>query len=430
MKRTLSLVLAFAMLFSVMASGLVSQALTFKDINDAAWAKTAVEYMSSYGVINGYPDGTFQPNKAVKKSEFIKMMNYTFGLTETTSVYYSDLKTTDWYYTDIAKAAANGYLTDSYNTVNGDKNLTREEAAAMLARYLKLEASSSYSTFTDYAQISYAYRDYVVAAAQAGIFQGNPDGSFKPAASITRAEALTVLNRIVGTFVGNGVNYASTSNAAITTSAANVTGLSLNGDLLITEGADNSTITLTNCSIYGDINIKARNVKLNLVNCTVYGLVNDATESSLRSVTNTITASGSTVVRSSTLKSAANIVDNTTGESTGFAAVITASKSGSTNSFSGSIGSITATTPSTTIVLNKDATVGTLTIEKTAPNTKVIGLGVADKLISTGLYPICLFEVCQSTCFQRYYRHAGGKTAAGFTGSVSGRYQSGCRNFK
>ncbi len=373
MKRTLSLILAFAMLFSMMVTGITTQAVSFSDVS-GHWAVNSIDYMSSYNVINGYPNGTFKPQGNVTKAEFIKMMNYTFGLSDTTSIAYTDVKSGDWFYSDIAKADANGYLTTSGNFVNPNQPLSRQEAAAMLARYLNLSTTSSASSFTDKNAISSAYVAYVVAAATEGIFTGYPDGSFKPTGTITRAEALTVLHRIVGSFVTGTSSTVTTANATITKPNTGLTNASITGDLLITEGAKNGVVTITGTTVNGKVYVKG-NVSLNIVNSTINELVVDSTSGAA-----TITTTGTSVVRNTTLKTATTLNNGTSNVSYGFDVVKTASAAGSTNSLKGAFKTVNVTTPSTTVNMNAGSTVDKLDIQTTASNTKVTGTGVVDTL--------------------------------------------------
>ena len=128
MKRILSAVLVLAMV-AAMSSPIL--AVSFSDLG-THWAKASVEYLAGKGVINGYADGTFKPDNKVSRVEFIKMLDETFGLTATTSLSYTDVANSKWYYTYVAKAAAQGYLLNYGTALNPDGELSRQEAAALL----------------------------------------------------------------------------------------------------------------------------------------------------------------------------------------------------------------------------------------------------------------------------------------------------------
>jgi len=252
MKRVVSAFLALILVFSCVA---VSYAATFADAANH-WANTAIEYMVAKNILNGYEDGSFRPDRTVTRAEFIKMLDETFGLTATTSINYTDVATSDWFYPYVAKAAAQGYLLNYGKSLNPSGALTRQEAAALLARYLELDPDNAAdpSVFPDYSSIKSAYRDYVLQATAAGLFQGYAeDGTFRPDTPLTRAQALTILSRAAGSIYKTSTTGtdagAVAGNAVITQSGVTVTNADIPGRLIISEGAANGTITLSGCTI-------------------------------------------------------------------------------------------------------------------------------------------------------------------------------------
>ncbi|MBQ4044007.1 MAG: S-layer homology domain-containing protein [Clostridia bacterium] len=252
MKRVVSAFLAFVFVFSCVA---VSSAAAFTDSANH-WANAAIEYMVGKSILNGYEDGSFRPDRTVTRAEFIKMLDETFGLTATTSINYTDVATSDWFYPYVAKAAAQGYLLNYGKSLNPSGALTRQEAAALLARYLELDPEKTVapSTFPDYTSIKSAYRDYVLQAAAAGLFQGYAeDGTFRPDTPLTRAQALTILSRAAGSIYKSSTTGldagAVAGNAVITQSGITVSNANITGRLIITEGAANGTITLSGCTV-------------------------------------------------------------------------------------------------------------------------------------------------------------------------------------
>lgn len=275
-KSILSAALAGIMVLSTAATISVDAAnVTFTDTSNH-WAKEQINYLVSKDVLNGYKqnDGTYQflPNGEVTRAEFIKMLDETFGLTATTTINYSDVKTTDWFYTYFAKAAAQGYLLNYGNSVSPNAKLTREEATTLLVRYLGLLGGEKESTsyFSDYSQISDHYKDAVLTAVKAGLITGYNEGGktlFKPKGTLTRAEALTILYRAAGAIYKDSAytkdSSAPTSNAVITKGGVTLSGLTLDGRVIITEGATGGTVTLSGCTINGTLEVRG-NVTLNM----------------------------------------------------------------------------------------------------------------------------------------------------------------------
>lgn len=275
-KSILSAALAGIMVLSAAATiGVGAANVTFTDTSNH-WAKEQINYLVSKDVLNGYKqnDGTyqFQPNGEVTRAEFIKMLDETFGLTATTTINYSDVKTTDWYYTYFAKAAAQGYLLNYGNSVSPNAKLTREEATTLLVRYLGLLGGEKESTsyFSDYSQISDHYKDAVLIAVKAGLITGYNEGGttkFKPKGTLTRAEALTILYRAAGAIYKESAytkdSSAPASNAVITKGGVTLSGITLDGRVIISEGATGGTVTLSGCTINGTLEVRG-NVTLNI----------------------------------------------------------------------------------------------------------------------------------------------------------------------
>jgi len=235
---------------------LVPSAFAASDIN-GHWAQNDMQTLSGLGVMKGYPDGTFRPNNSITKAEYITLLNRVFGLTATQKVTASDLSTSKWYYTEIEKAAAAGYLFTFGGKVKPDEKLTREEAAAMFGRLLGLPTSTAATSFTDDKSISSWAKPYIPAVAAAKIISGYPDGSFHPTETITRAEVCRVLMNVCGNFYAAVGTYTTAStakaNAIVTTAGVTLSGVSLTGNLYIAGGVGKGTVTLNNCSIGGEI---------------------------------------------------------------------------------------------------------------------------------------------------------------------------------
>ena len=158
MKKLLSAILTICLLLSCAAPAF---AAAFPDLEARhAWAVPAIEYMMSKGIVNGYEDDTFRPDRTVTRAEFIKMLNVTFGLTATAAIPYTDVPADQWYAPYVKQAVAQGYLLNYGSLLNPNGALSRQEAAALLVRYLDLDASkkAATSTFTDYNSIKTAFR--------------------------------------------------------------------------------------------------------------------------------------------------------------------------------------------------------------------------------------------------------------------------------
>lgn len=310
MKKALSLLLSLVLAFS---SFPMAMAVTFTDEASwpasASWAREEIAYMTDKGILNGYAeDGTFRPADPVTRAQFIKMIVETFGLTATTNINYSDVKSGYWYYDYIAKAAAQGFLLNYGSALNPDGALTRQEAAALLARYLDLDPTERVpaSTYTDYYSISSNYREYVLQASYVGLFQGDEDGKFSPERILKRCEAAAILYRAAGTIYRSSATgteaTAGDENAVISTSGVTITSAVIKGDLLITEGAAGGTVTLSGCTV--DRVILRGTSSVVLSNCYVDEIVVD---SSVSGYTTAVSLTGTGKVDAITAETAVDL---------------------------------------------------------------------------------------------------------------------------
>ena len=153
-----------------------------------------------FAYVIGYPDGTVHPNGQITRAEVATIF---FRLLKdevrdgafTTSNSYSDVAYGKWYNNPISTMSALGIITGYPDgTFKPNKPITRAEFAAIAARFDETQSGKS-ATFSDVIghwaakEIGIAYyNDWI---------KGYPDGTFKPDQNITRAEAMTLINRVL-----------------------------------------------------------------------------------------------------------------------------------------------------------------------------------------------------------------------------------------
>lgn len=181
---------------------------SFKDVNSSHWAGKAIEMMVSKGIISGF-DGYFRPEDSVSKAEFAKMLVKTLDLDEIkpSQASFWDVAKNDWEYTYVETAKK--YLT-AYSSGDGykfkpDEASVREDMAVAVIKglYDKGEVADPNTTdmtvldkYKDENNISTNLRKYVAAAINEGIMVGD-DGEFNPMGNLTRAQAATLLARLI-----------------------------------------------------------------------------------------------------------------------------------------------------------------------------------------------------------------------------------------
>ena len=175
--------------------------------------KNAVEEVKAISYIKGYPDGTFKPQANVTRAEaaqmFATLLNggTNFGTSGATK--FSDASD-DWYSKAVNYVVGKGLISGYPNgTFKPNESITRAEFAQMISGYIKNEKAGS-SDFQD-------VKDHWAKDAIDKLYgnknvTGYPDGSFKPNAKITRAEAVTILNSVFNRNTNkNSLNNVNTS---------------------------------------------------------------------------------------------------------------------------------------------------------------------------------------------------------------------------
>ncbi|MGG1516432.1 S-layer homology domain-containing protein [Paenibacillus oryzisoli] len=164
----------------------------FKDTR-GHWAESDIKALVKAGVIDGYPDGTFAPEKNMTRAEFATVIVKAFKLEMKSEGGFVDTAN-HWAKASIETAAAYGIVNGtSANSYGPDDLITREQMATMIVRAAKLSEEAGELSFTDQADISVWAQDTVAAAVANGLVSGYSDGSFKPQANATRAEVITVI---------------------------------------------------------------------------------------------------------------------------------------------------------------------------------------------------------------------------------------------
>ncbi|MEC0241064.1 S-layer homology domain-containing protein [Paenibacillus dokdonensis] len=151
--------------------------------------------------IKGYPDGTFKPEKSLTRAEMATMLTRVgtgkAGILE--PVNYPDMTATHWAKDTVLEMTKTGLMKGFPDGRFGpERSITRAEMAAIVTRWLGLEEGAETSTASDMKDIRghWAEKDLKLVI-QAGIMKGMPDSTFRPEKPLTRAEAVTVLNRIL-----------------------------------------------------------------------------------------------------------------------------------------------------------------------------------------------------------------------------------------
>lgn len=241
LRRIIALVMCLIMSLTTYAYANESQ------INDyeGHWAQETIEKWINSGKVSGYPDGSYKPDNRVTRAEFVKMVNGIIDFSKLSEVKYNDVTSNDWYYDYIGVAQNLGYISGYSETKFGPNDyITREQAASIISRIQYLTDNlDGVENFKDNDKISDWAIKSVGAAAEAGFIKGYPDGNFKPSGTLSRAEALTMIDNVL-------VNA---NNVVVYNDGSKINDTVIEGDLIIAKTVGEGDIYLNNIEVKGNI---------------------------------------------------------------------------------------------------------------------------------------------------------------------------------
>ena len=195
LKKTSLIIISAALIFTSTVS-----AKSFRDTR-GHWAESSIDFITDKGLMSGYRDNTFRPNENMTRVEFYSTINNLAGYDKTYTVTFSDVNTSDWYYSEVAKGIKAGYIRPTTGKLNPEREITREEVAEILGYvYSLVPKVSATDEFGDRNNISESARGYVGALVGAGILRGYSDGNFYPARSIRRSEAASLFRSMISNY--------------------------------------------------------------------------------------------------------------------------------------------------------------------------------------------------------------------------------------
>lgn len=159
--------------------------------------KNAVETVKAISYIKGYPDGTFRPQANVTRAEaaqmFATLLNGGANFGTSSATRFSDASD-NWFSKAVNYVVAKGLISGYPDgTFKPNESITRAEFAQMISGYVKNEKKST----TEFQDVKDHWaKDAIDKLYGNKNVSGYPDGSFKPNAKITRAEAVTILNSV------------------------------------------------------------------------------------------------------------------------------------------------------------------------------------------------------------------------------------------
>lgn len=249
-KQTLALLLAGAML---VPNAFAASPEDFHDF-PTDWSAAGLRSAVQNGLLNG-SNGEINGNGLLTRAQLAAIVNRAFGADKAADLSgFTDVRPDAWYHNDMAVSVAMGAFQGANGKLNPESPITREEAFAVLARAFGLDGdASALSDYTDGGSVSPWAKSAVSALIDSGFVNG-ANGKLNPRSSITRAEFAKVISGMASTFADNGLSDTVDGNVIVRSSGASLAGKTINGDLILADGA--AQADLTNVTVTGRILIR------------------------------------------------------------------------------------------------------------------------------------------------------------------------------
>ena len=186
-----------------------TQPASFRDVTSAHWAFASVERAAEMGLVTGYSDGTFRPDAAVTRAQFVLMLWRMCGKPAAAKAASFADASADWYQDALSWAVEKGYVNGLSDTRFGpDAPITRQQATAILFRLnggqsgTELTLTGIYEqTFTDSTTIASWAKDATWWAVYHELVSGVGGSRIAPEANASRAQIAAILLRYADKFM-------------------------------------------------------------------------------------------------------------------------------------------------------------------------------------------------------------------------------------
>lgn len=250
-RKLLSLILALSLALSLPA-----YAVSYEDFTDVSghWAAADLQKAVADGLLTGTSEDKLSPDTPITTAQMLAILNRVLSATQKAQ---TDAPADAWYAEDVAKAAYLGLI--PAGVTDYDAPLARQDALAMLAKAFALtpanQSVAPLSAFSDAAKVRSENAPVLANLVSRGLVKGF-DGALNANGSVTRAEFVTLLYRIAGSFT-DAASLRSGIGAAVLKGDAKLAGIE--ADRLVLDCAS-SNVSLSGCSI-SELTLRSEDLK-------------------------------------------------------------------------------------------------------------------------------------------------------------------------
>ncbi len=182
----------------------------FDDIEGTEWYGDNVYYLTTKGIVDGHPDGTYKPTDTLNRAEFIKLVAETLSKEELLEMSYdsyetpySDIAAYEWFARYVNTLYDEGLLANLWEDdaeLNSNQDMTRIEAATLLSNVLNkysIEAALQNTDEISFIDMSSDNKAVIENVFQNNIMVGTSDVSFAPGKTLNRAEAASIIRNLL-----------------------------------------------------------------------------------------------------------------------------------------------------------------------------------------------------------------------------------------
>lgn len=304
-KKFVAFVLVFVLSITFVPYGnrfVPANASVYSD-TDNNWASIEIQKWTDYGVISE-SGSNFRPDDAITRGEIAfwldKIMNYKVKATKS----FNDLEYSP-YKDSLLRVYQADVLTDSGNNMLPNEYINRQDMITLLGKAFDVEQSVNNSTFTDDYEIANYAKAFVATFQSKGYIKGYPNGTFMPRETISRAETIKIIDTIVKEIVKTqSLNTDVKGTVIVNSPYSTLSGMTVNGDVIISEGVAEGSVTIKNVKITGKLVIRGGGPdSVNLVSSQVNSVVVQNKENSVK-----VSADINSVVNNTLVKSGNKLV--------------------------------------------------------------------------------------------------------------------------
>ena len=263
-KRVLSLVLALAMVVSLVTPALAADTPAFPDV-DGHWAQSSIERWSAAGVLNG-KGGGFDPDAGMTRAEFAQMLVNLLGYTEKAQNTFKDVPNDAWFADAVLKLAAAGVMQGDGVNANPNAEISRAEMAVLLCRALNIQPKASSSlSFADAASVPSWAEGAMAALAERGMISGVGGNQVAPTLSVNRASVAKLLDNVVGVYAnepGQVISGEVKGLVIVVADGVTLKDATVAENIVVAPKAADAALTVTGKSTVGDVYVAADGAKL------------------------------------------------------------------------------------------------------------------------------------------------------------------------